>query len=60
MNYAMNQGMFELVEALTPMLDLVVGHREDLLRRGFNETAAEQMAVCFYANLMQCVFKGTG
>lgn len=43
-------------EALSPMLDMVDGHREEMIRRGYSPTAAEAMAVEFHRHMLAQVF----
>ncbi len=47
-----------LAAQLSPMMEAVAGHREDALRRGFSEQAAELMAVSYHSMLLQTMMSG--
>lgn len=48
----------EAQEGMEQLLDMVDGHRAELLRRGYSETATEAMAVAFHAALMVTMAAG--
>lgn len=50
--------LLELIESITPLVDAVIGHRNELVDGGFSEESAEEMAVNFHAALVDAIFGG--
>lgn len=48
--------LLQMAEVTSQVLDAVDGHKAELLRRGYSETAAEQMAVQLHGAFIALVF----
>ena len=47
---ALSEGLLFLAETNSRLLEYAAGQRDEAIRQGFSETAAEQMAACAYAH----------
>lgn len=52
----MTKALGNFAAMLEPVNDAVDGYRTSLLRRGYNETAAEQMTVEYHRCLLHMIF----
>jgi hypothetical protein len=50
------EGFLQVLDQLGPLKDAVDGYRQDWIRRGYSETAAERMAMDLHAGLLNAVF----
>ena len=54
------EALMQMAEQVTAVIDAVKGYQEKLLAAGFNETAAEMMAVQYHAMIMESLSKARG
>jgi hypothetical protein len=49
---AMHEGLMELLESTSSLIEMVAGYRENCVKNGFSETAAEKMAVAMHGLML--------
>lgn len=52
----MTNALLEVGEGLKPVVDFIDGQRQEFLRRGYSETAAEEMAVELFRGMVGMIF----
>ena len=48
--------LLELTEAMAPIVDAVIGHRNALIAAGFDDESATEMASVYHDALVDCLF----
>jgi hypothetical protein len=47
-----HEAMMEVLESASSLIEMVAGYRENCIKNGFSETAAEEMAVAMHGLML--------